>query len=377
MVGVHVILDIIPQRIDPAAWAEAFEETRLLLQAHPARLLGYGFRLVAGVRVPVFTRSVEQGGDDPAERRWCVVGDRATLGTGERQRMYRDLGRYLARCPAGQQAIRAVTDGEEDILASVGIPAAAGSPATARVFGEGGQSEPCRLGLLAAAMVVETRFPRHALVSGSFDREQAETARRWANGLLERSVALPVRVDAWRLVERLGARLAGEALVQAVDRLYLADPGTREAALLAVLGRAALAARKAPLPSPDPPPTGSAGEAPIEALAALASPGELEAGPRRRLHALARAVRETRSRVEDHGGAVSTGAARLAIASLLARGGPTLTEDAWDWIEREEDAELCAFLAALAAFEPADAETASLRRVLLENRALCRYAAGV
>ena len=116
MVGVHVILDIVPQRIDPAAWADAFEETLLLLKAHPARLLGYGFRLVAGARVPVFTRGVEQGGQDPAERRWCVVGDRATLGTGERQRMYRDLGRYLARSPIVHEAVRTVTGGDEDML---------------------------------------------------------------------------------------------------------------------------------------------------------------------------------------------------------------------------------------------------------------------
>ena len=95
----HVILDIIPDRIDAAAWADAFEETLRLLEAHPARLLGYGFRAASGVRVPVYTRRVEQGGTDPAERRWCVVGDRATLGTGERQRMYKDLARYIVRNP--------------------------------------------------------------------------------------------------------------------------------------------------------------------------------------------------------------------------------------------------------------------------------------
>ena len=61
--------------------------------------VGNGFRAASGVRVPVYTRRVEQGGTDPAERRWCVVGDRATLGTGERQRMYKDLARYIVRNP--------------------------------------------------------------------------------------------------------------------------------------------------------------------------------------------------------------------------------------------------------------------------------------
>jgi len=475
MVGVHVILDIVPQRIDPAAWADAFEETLLLLRAHPARLLGYGFRLVAGVRVPVFTRSVEQGGQDPAERRWCVVGDRATLGTGERQRMYRDLGRYLARFPVVQDAVRPINDGDEDILRWIGVSAREGAPATVRVFGEGDQSEPCRLGLLAAAMVVETRFPRHAVVSGSFDRQHAETARRWAKGVLERSITLPVRVDAWRLVERLGARLTGEALVREVDRLYLAPPGPREAALLGVFGRteaepwlagklrehaspdeagalhavaaylehtrdlarlaglacldargprwppeafvAALAALgkahgfqarprvdpaaldhalravfgeaaprleatfRAALRSPVPA-SGALDEAAheppsIDALTAAGSPGELDPARRQMIHRLAHTVRDLRHRVEDHRGPASVGAARRTVASLLARAGPTLTEDAWEWIDREDDPDLCAFLATLAAVEPADAEATAVRRVLLENRALCRYAAGV
>ncbi len=324
-------------------------------------------------------------------------------------------------------------------------------------------------------MVVEARFPRYALVSGSFDREDAEAARRWAKGILARSIALPVRVDAWRLVERLGAHFRGEALMRAVDERYLAPASSRDAALLALFGRAEaepwLAAKLREHATPGeagalrlaaayvdgtgdpgrllglacvdprgprwPPETfvaalaaladprraavrprafeaalsealaavfgedaprlraifragvgGAAGvpavratdetaavRASIDALAALGSPGELDAGERERIKRLALAVGEVRRRVEDHGGAVSTGAARRTVAGLLARGGPTLTEDAWDWIDREEDPDLCAFLAGLATLEPADAETAALRRALLENRALCRYAA--
>ena len=241
MVGVHVVLDIVPQRIDPEAWAEVFEATRALLEAHPARLLGYGFRAVGGVRVPVFTRGVGQGERGSADRRWCVVGDRATLGTGERQRMYRDLGRYVTRVPHRPRAPPIRLAGARERAAPVDILTSwadeGAPPEVVRVFGEGEQSEPCRLPLLAAAMVVETRFPRDALASGRFDREQAEAARRWAKGILGHALALPVRVDAWRLIERLGVRLEGAALVRAVDRLYLAEPGVRDAALLGVFGR--------------------------------------------------------------------------------------------------------------------------------------------
>ena len=153
-----------------------------------------------------------------------MAGDRATLGTGERQRLYRDLGRYVARDPAADEAV------PDDILLS--------PPSLAvRIFGDGDQSEPCQLALLGAAMVLETAFPRSALVSGSFDRAQAEAARRWAKSVLDVSLALPVRVDAFRLAERLGAHATGEALVSAVDQLYLAEDGAREAAILGIFGR--------------------------------------------------------------------------------------------------------------------------------------------
>jgi hypothetical protein len=493
----HVILDILPDRIDAAAWADAFEETLRLLEAHPARLLGYGFRTPSGVRVPVYTRRVEQGGSDAAERRWCVVGDRATLGTGERQRMYKDLARYIVRCPSpravlvaddilvtASRALRGATPGppRADQNAGSGTPLSA--PGAVRVFGEGDQSEPCRLPLLAAAMVVESRFPRHALVMGHFEREHAEVARRWATSLLGRGVALPVRVDAFRLVERLGVALEGTTLLEGVERLLLAPPGGRERTLLGLFGRAVtepwflgklrehatpdtLEARRAlaayldatgdlgrlgmlacldargprwaaagfvaaaaSMPEPrglarprfddatinlalgpvlgpaalerpsrpivyDPAARGLAAPLPtheahegkarsqalagqerspvsLETLACLSSPGELDARGRECVLAVACAAREAEARLAERSDTAAT-----AIASLLARGGPTLTEDAWDWIEREEDAELCAFLRGLAAMSPASAEQAAVRRALLENRALCRHAASL
>lgn len=333
--GVHVVLDIVARRIDPEAWAEAFEETARLLVAHPARLLGYGFRFVAGVRVPVFTRSVAQGGQDPAERRWCVVGDRATLGTGERQRMYRDLRRYMVRAAPGLRE----PEGDILVLASHGGDAGAGAAGTARVFGEGAQSPSCQLALLAAAMVVEARFPRDALVSGRFDRDQAEVARRWAGGVLGRAVPLPVRLDGWRLVERLGKE--GAAAVRPPEPAHAETAG---------------------------PPAGSVPA--IDALAALVSPGELSAAQREHVHALALVARRAGAAGEP-----LPGPPAAAVAAAVARGGPTLTEDAWDWIEREEDRDLQRFLACLAALAPAGAEDAALRRVLMENRALSRYAA--
>src|SRR5262245_55508769 len=87
-------------------------------------------------------------------------------------------------------------------------------------------------------MLVEVRLPKQAMVHGDVDREEAERARRWAEGVLgpEQPIALPVRVEAWRLVERLGGELQGPALVRAVERLHIAAPAEKDAALIALFG---------------------------------------------------------------------------------------------------------------------------------------------
>ena len=116
--GVRVILDIVPRCIEPADWADAYDEAHRLLMAHPARLLGYDWSTVAGVPLPVYTRAVERDRDDPSARRWCVAGERASLAMGEPQTMYRDLGRYIAPastpqgepCPALEDILLASAD---------------------------------------------------------------------------------------------------------------------------------------------------------------------------------------------------------------------------------------------------------------------------
>jgi hypothetical protein len=495
--GARVVLDIVPRRIEPADWAEAYDEARTLLLAHPARLLGYDWRTVAGVPLPVYTRAVERDRDDPGARRWCVAGERASLAMGEPQTMYRDLGRYLAStaheapCPALDDVLFAVAvdaEGAGSEAAGRALPAHPvpvstrwphASPAPhgrsvarpggglARVLGGAGPGAACGLPLLAAAMIVEARFPRWAMVHGEVDRDQADAARRWAEGVLGRPIALPVRVDAWRLVERLGARFEGQALVRAVDALHLGVGEKRDATLLGLFGRAqaeswwlgklraharpdeagalrlmaahldatrdvgrlcglacldargpryapealmtALATlrarpgglgrvddaaieqalalvfgagaarlmevlrRREDAKEPPEVPAASGGAADLEALATLPSPGDLTALQREHVHALALVAGGLQA---DERAPAAGGAALQALATLLARSGPTLTEDAWDWIAREDDADLMRFLAALAALDDPGAELALVRRALFENRALCRYALG-
>jgi hypothetical protein len=484
--GTEIVVDVVPQRIDPSAWAEAYDETLSLLAKHPARLVGCELRMAAGVPVHVYTRSIEcvtAAGEERA-RRWCVAGAMGSFGAGDPQSMYRDLAMYLGPCPS---------PGPEDLLlhaaedagstrfgpgprwvreGAFGAPALAQGGGIVRVLGGRAPGPACQLPLLAAAMVIEGRFPRHAMVHGDIDRELAETARRWASSVLGRPVALPVRVDAWRLVERLSARpssgtpdrvpqpFEGEALVRAVDRLYLAEASKKDGALFGIFGRAEAEpwwlTRLRAHPHPDTPGAkrllaayldathdparmcglacldargpryapddlaevlgaleerpddtavaeafatvfgagaprlvsmfstcaerersgidrsagidGGSTEDEIEALAGLSSAADLSPTQRDHIHALAFLARERPAIPEP------PATLRRNIASSLARGGPVLTEDAWAWIEREEDTDVLGLLAAIGALDRRDPDLARVRRALFESRALAGYA---
>ncbi|WP_437982568.1 hypothetical protein [Sorangium sp. So ce117] len=221
--GVHVILDIDPRGIDEAEWAATYDATLALLSAWQPRLLGWGWRSIEGVRVAMYMRSLRRDVDDPRRACWSVVGDRDTLQTAECQSLYRDLGRYTARRDQGP-------DG--DIVVTAAMPDKGDTGGPARVFGDKTQGCPYHFAVLAAAMLVEERFPRHAMVWGDIDRGQAEEARRLAAPLLGRELPLPVRVDASRLIERLRARYAAGALPGALKRVFLGEESEQREAML-------------------------------------------------------------------------------------------------------------------------------------------------
>ncbi|WP_437913536.1 hypothetical protein WME73_44505 [Sorangium sp. So ce302] len=95
--GVHVILDIDPRGIDEAEWAATYDETLALLSAWQPRLLGWGWRSIEGVRVPMYMRSLRRDVDDPRRACWSVVGDRDSL----HEREMRELGELAAKVCAG------------------------------------------------------------------------------------------------------------------------------------------------------------------------------------------------------------------------------------------------------------------------------------
>ncbi|HEU4409630.1 MAG TPA: hypothetical protein VFS43_30525 [Polyangiaceae bacterium] len=213
--GVHVILDIDPRGIDKRAWARAYDETLTLLRAWRPRLLGWGWRTIEGVQVPMYRHEIERVGDAPRQRCWAVVGDQESLQTAECQSLYRTLDHYAL--PEGEPD-------DDDIVAAAAAPSRDDTGGARRVFGDKTQGCPYHFAVLAAAMLVEERFPRRAMVWGDIDRGQAEEARRLAAPLLGRELPLPVRVDAERLADRLRVRYGADALPGAFERVFLGDP---------------------------------------------------------------------------------------------------------------------------------------------------------
>lgn len=221
--GVHVILDIDPRGIDEPAWTAVYDETLALLEAWQPRLLGWGWRSIEGIQVPMYLRSIRSNEADPRKAAWSVVGDRESLQTAESLSLYRDLGHYTER------RIQGATD---DIVIAAAAPAKVDTGGPVQVFGDKTQGCPYHFAVLAAAMLVEERFPRQAMVWGDIDRGQAEEARRMAAPILGRELPLPVRVDAARLLERLRARYDADALPGAFERVFLGEADERHEAVL-------------------------------------------------------------------------------------------------------------------------------------------------
>ncbi|MGC4065700.1 MAG: hypothetical protein QM784_13840 [Polyangiaceae bacterium] len=243
--GVHVILDINPHGIDPVQWETAYDETVMLLSQWQPALLGWAVRFIEGIRVPVYTNNIVTA--DAESPHWCVVGDRDTLRTGECQELHRNLGRYLAPTDASKGPIC------PNIVVGAARQQWPDGIGPVRVFGDKTQGYPYHFAVLAAAMLIEERFPRHAMVWGDIDAGQAEQAARMAAPILNRTLALPIRVDVPRLLERLGEAFAPAELPEALRRVFLGVSGAQEAVLKAFPGESGTVPWKTDLSSYDSP----------------------------------------------------------------------------------------------------------------------------
>jgi len=229
--GVHVMLEIDPRGIDPADWEAAFDETVMLLSAWQPPLLGWSRRVVEGVRVAMYTNAVVNA--DSGAAHWCVVGDRESLQTADRQLLHRSLFKYRELCREAESKASSA-----DIVVDAARADNQDNRKYVTVLGDATQGHPYHLAVLAAAMLIEERFPQHAMVSGDIDRGQAKEAARLAGPILKRVLPLPVRVDAPRLIVRLRGGCEPAEIADAFHRVYLGEFGADEAVLRAFPGEA-------------------------------------------------------------------------------------------------------------------------------------------
>jgi len=118
--GVYVLSQIVPERIEPEAWHALYLRTLAFLSDCPLPLMG--LRRVRGSRVDrrVYSRVLEHDAGDPGRRHWHAVGDFESMEQGESfvlyaERLLERISRYLK----GKDAIECfdrLFRGDEDTL---------------------------------------------------------------------------------------------------------------------------------------------------------------------------------------------------------------------------------------------------------------------
>ncbi len=358
--GIFIRLDIMAHGIDPSAWADAYDETLRLLRAYPSGLMGWGHRKIDGVRVLTFTREIERNRSKPAKRCWCILGDFQTLQMAEDHVMFRSLDNYrFGPSEEIPDDILAVAyepqdpDRYEETYRFVDSPVS--------VLKNKTQDLAYHIPLLAAALVIETRFPRHALVGGNITPRDARKAKAWAEEVLGIPLASPVRMDRARLEARLAAFLGEEERGDAFEQLYIA--GTTNELFEAVFETLTKRHNET-----------------LDALPAVTSPEHLDAKQRLALEDVALKFHLARQEKRDESTEAplfTTGEAeedRRRLAHLLVKRSLILTENAWKWIRVEESPSVLEFMTYLATLSSdISMKDWNIQRALFENKALCHY----
>lgn len=232
--GIYITLEILPEAIEPAAWASVYDETLTFLKSCPQGILGLRSRKVGTVRRFLYSRDLEHAVDRPEGRHWIVSGDAESKTFAETFHLYRDIGHYRSTGFSKPE----VDVHEGDILA----PGPDGSEVRSRtVFSDKTQGEGYHIPMLATAMLIEAAFPQAALAGGDIDARQARQAQALVEKVLGRTIPLPVRVDGPRLLDRLRVGRTDEQAMDVFRGRFLGTADEADGQLLAAFGVPAFA----------------------------------------------------------------------------------------------------------------------------------------
>lgn len=205
--GVQILLFANGDRIDSEVWERLYAESLVLLRNFPAPLMRLSRETVGEEERYSFTSEIVCDHDTPEER-WIVSGDMESRTSAEAFELYRYHERQFARDPL----LPVPPDPPARARNSTDVLWAAPANEPHDMYGNGRmlwnaktQGRPYHYAMLAVGMLVESRCPGGAYVTGDVDLSQAEEVRQWADPLLDEPLALPICVDADRLYERLSA----------------------------------------------------------------------------------------------------------------------------------------------------------------------------
>lgn len=206
--GVYLELKILPEMIGDLKWQEVYMESLELIKAYP-----FTDVIVESVKECerfTFISEVERNINCDEERYWSCIGDYKTRETAERFALYQDIENYRNK-GVKEQGNKDLVNVEKDILIEYLEDGNYRS-----VFDAKSQGFSYHNFILAVAMLIESRFPKYAMVSGDINIIQAQKAQKWANEILKRPIELPVAV----LPERLCDTYKGADLIEKFNLLY-------------------------------------------------------------------------------------------------------------------------------------------------------------
>lgn len=205
--GISLVLEIIPEKIDKKEWENVYEETLKLINEYPFAMLKND--KAYGIDRFVLDETVELGDED---KYWEICGDLETKERAETFRFYRDLDYYMKW--------RKNIEVSDDII-SIHL----NNDIAPRVFSEKTQGKNYHHYILGIGALIESRFEGAAILYGDFDRKQAEISIDWVNNILDTTIELPILVDYKRLYDKLKFLKKGQNIL---NEFYNLAYGNRE-----------------------------------------------------------------------------------------------------------------------------------------------------
>jgi hypothetical protein len=210
--GIYIHLNIMPHQIDPAQWERVYEESLELIKAYPFAD-EFEDRETYGCRWVYLDRTIERGIPFMNyQQGWHTFGDLQSMQTAESFALVRDLEYYRKRsrgngnCDEILVSLMINHGIRDEVLQQLHVD-------DVRVFDNKTQGCPFHIPILAIACLIESRFPKQAVVFGNITLDEMESAVKWANSILNEPIGLSERADNDKLLSRIHNVLTDEVAV--------------------------------------------------------------------------------------------------------------------------------------------------------------------